>query len=94
LIARIGSDGGDYYTLIEVAEVPSAIVEGLYISNPTEEALAQTTTFRQTYAEAVYRGLVRFVTTAENPIPQVETQNFSPGGPGRSLDDCVVPTLD
>ncbi|HEX6945797.1 MAG TPA: N-acetylmuramoyl-L-alanine amidase [Acidimicrobiia bacterium] len=94
VIARIGSDGGDYYTVIDVAEVPAVIVEGVYISNPSEEALAKTDAFRQAYAEAVYRALVRFVTTSDNPIPEVETQNFAPSGPGRSMDDCVVPPLE
>ena len=91
VFARIGSDGDDYYTLIAVADVPVTIVEGAYISNPSEEALAKTDTFRRAYAEAVYRALVRFVTTDDNPIPEVETQTFDPGGPSRNMDDCVVP---
>lgn len=91
LIARIGSQGGDYYTLIEVAEVPTAIVEGAYISNPSEEALAKTDAFRQAYAEAVYRALVRFITTDDNPIPTHEVQNYNPGGASRDMSDCVVP---
>ncbi len=91
LLARIGSEGGDYYTLIEVAEVPTAIVEGAYISNPSEEALAKTDAFRQAYAEAVYRALVRFITTEDNPIPDHEVQNYNPGGGTRDMSDCVVP---
>jgi N-acetylmuramoyl-L-alanine amidase len=94
LIARIGSDGNDYYTVIAVSEVPAVIVEGLYISSQSQESLARTDTYRQAYAEAVYRALVRFVSTADRPDIEVVTQQFDPGGPSRSMDDCVVPTLD
>lgn len=91
VFARIGVDGEDYYTLIEVSEVPVAIVEGAYISNPSEEALARTDAFRQAYAEAVYRALVRFITTDDTSDLVVETQTYDPGGPSRNMDDCVVP---
>lgn len=91
LLARVNNDGADYYTLIEVADVPTAIVEGAYISNPSEEALAKTDAFRQAYAEAVYRALVRFIGTEDNPIPTHEVQNYNPGGGIRDMSDCVVP---
>src|SRR5690606_39602754 len=55
LISRVGSDGEDYYTVLSRSLVPAVIVEGAYISNPSEEALAMTDEFRQAYAEAVYR---------------------------------------
>jgi N-acetylmuramoyl-L-alanine amidase len=48
----------DYYGLLRRATVPSVIVEGVYISEPEEEALLATEAFRQAYAEAVYRGQV------------------------------------
>ena len=41
------------------------IVEGVYISEPDEEELLASGEFRQAYAEAVYRGVVRFLTTAD-----------------------------
>lgn len=91
VFARLGTDGEDYYTLLDVAEVPAAIVEGAYISNPSEEALAKTDAFRQAYADAVYRALVRFMTTTDDPIPEPEVQTIPPAGPTRNLDDCVVP---
>ena len=40
LTSRVNGDGDDWYTLLAEAEVPAVISEGLYISNPTEEALA------------------------------------------------------
>ncbi len=65
--ARLDPDtGDDYYGLLRRATMPSVIVEGVYISEPDEEALLSTEKFRQAYAEAVYRGTVRFLTTTES----------------------------
>ena len=91
VISRVGADGADYYTLLDVSEGPAVIVEGAYISNPSEEALAMTDLFRQSYAEGVYRALVRFVTTDDDPIPAPEPELWEVEGPARSMDDCVVP---
>ena len=64
--ARIDPDtGDDYYGLLRRATTPSVIVEGVYISEPEEEALLATPEFRDAYAAAVYRGVVRFLTTAD-----------------------------
>lgn len=64
--ARIDPDTGeDYYGLLRRATMPAVIVEGVYISEPAEEALLATDEFRAAYAEAVYRGVVRFLTTDE-----------------------------
>lgn len=91
LSSRVGNDGNDYYSVLERSEVPAVIVEGAYISNPSEEALIMTDEFRQEYAEGVYRAIVRFVTTDDNPIPAPEPELFDVEGPPRSMDDCVVP---
>jgi N-acetylmuramoyl-L-alanine amidase len=91
LSARVGAEGEDYYTLLATAEVPAAIIEGAYISNPSEEALIMTDAFRQAYAEGVYRALVRFVVTDDDPIPAPEPELFDPDAPPRSMDDCVTP---
>jgi N-acetylmuramoyl-L-alanine amidase len=91
LAARVGSDGDDYYSLLDRSEVPAVIVEGAYISNPSEEALIMTDSFRQAYAEGVYRALVRFVTTDDDPIPAPDPELFDVEAPPRSMDDCVVP---
>ncbi len=64
--ARIDPDtGDDYYGLLRRATMPAVIVEGVYISEPQEEALLATPEFRQAYADAVYRGVVRFLTSAD-----------------------------
>jgi hypothetical protein len=90
-VTRVGADGQDYYSILARSEQPAAIVEGAYISNPSEEALIMTDAFRQAYAEGVYRALVRFVTTDDYPIPAPEPEFFDVEGPPRSMDDCVVP---
>jgi N-acetylmuramoyl-L-alanine amidase len=90
--SRMGSTGGDYYTLIDEADVTAVIVEGAFISNPTEEALLRTDEFKQAYANAVYRALVRWVTTDDDPIPAPTPEAWpGPGGPGRDWTQCVVP---
>lgn len=92
LRSRLGSDGGDYYTLLDEAEGVAVIVEGAYISNASEEAVIRTDAFRQAYAEAVYRAIVRWTTTTDDPIPAPNPEAYTPpSGPGRDWDNCVVP---
>ena len=91
LVTRVGADGEDYYSILARSEQPAVIVEGAYISNPSEEALIMTDEFRQAYAEGVYRALVRFVTTDDYPIPAPEPELFDVEAPPRSMDDCVLP---
>ena len=89
---RVREDGTDVYGIIRLAEVPSVIVEGVYLSNESEEALLETPEFRQAYADAVYRGLVRFITTDDAGSGFVEVDPFtgrlSSGAPVR---ECTVP---
>jgi hypothetical protein len=47
--------------------------------------------FRQAYAEGVYRALLRFVTTNDNPIPASKPELWEVEGNPRSMDDCQVP---
>ena len=91
LVSRVDRDGTDYYSLLDRSEVTAVIVEGAYISNPTEEALAMTDEFRQAYAEGVYRALVRFVTTHDDPLPAPEPVLWEVDRPPPSLSQCQVP---
>jgi len=89
---RLNNDREDYYSLLRNAEVPAVIAEGAYVSAPVEEALLSTGAFRQAYAEAVYRALVRFVTT-DMPGSHF-TGEFDPGvdvPPGGARPDCALP---
>ena len=80
-----------HHTVLARSEVPAVIVEGAYISNPSEEALIMTDSFRKAYAEGVYRALVRFVVTDDNPIPAPEPELYEVEAPPRSMDDCITP---
>jgi N-acetylmuramoyl-L-alanine amidase len=89
---RLNSAGDDYYGVVRFSEVPVVITEGAFISSPDEEALLRTAAFRQAYAEAVYRAVVRFVTTDDpgsgftEPYPRT-----IPAGSGAPLPTCAVP---
>lgn len=64
--SRISPETGtDFYGLLRNSDPPSVIVEGTYISEPREEMILNTRIGRQAYADGVYRGLIRFLTTDE-----------------------------
>jgi len=83
--------GDDYYGLLRRAEMPAVIVEGLYISEPEEEALLATVTFRQSYAEGVYRGIVRFLTTSDAATAINPPEPFPDDAGTVSTSRCEVP---
>ena len=68
--------GEDYYGLLRRATMPAVIVEGVYISEPQEEALLASDEFRQAYAEAVYRGVIRFLSTTEDGATPNPPEDF------------------
>lgn len=90
---RLRSDGqSDYYGLLRGSGVPAVIAEGAFISSAAEEALLRTAEFRQAYAEAVYRALVRFITTADQGSGFTEPYPRSvPAGSGAPAPTCTVP---
>lgn len=90
---RVREDGRDIYGMLRLSDVPAVIVEGVYISNESEEALLDTPEFRQAYADAVYRALVRFITTDDDGSGFVETEPFTAGGlsSGAPVSTCSVP---
>lgn len=81
----------DYYGLLRRAELPSAIVEGVYISEPEEEALLRTAEFRQAYAEGVYRGVVRFLTTSDTGAAINDPELFPDDAGVANTTECVIP---
>ena len=83
--------GDDFYGLLRNADPPSVIVEGMYISQSREEAVLNTSVGKQAYADAVYRGLVRFLTTDEWGSQVLDPEPFS-ADVGRVTNlACVVP---
>jgi N-acetylmuramoyl-L-alanine amidase len=89
--ARTTSDGGDYYGLLRRAEMPAAIAEGVYITNPSEEDLARTAEFRDAYAAAVYRAIVRFLTTDDPGSSINPPEVFTDDAGSASTKSCTVP---
>jgi N-acetylmuramoyl-L-alanine amidase len=90
--ARIDpSTGDDYYGILRRATMPSVIVEGVYISEPEEEALLATPEFRQAYADAVYRGIVRFLTTDETGESVHDPEMFNLDAGTVSGNGCGLP---
>lgn len=92
-IARFDPEtGDDYYGLLRRATMPAAIVEGLFLSEAEEEALLATDEVQQAYAEGVYRGVVRFLTTDESGTglrpPDPYPEERTPTG----TSACVVPS--
>jgi len=80
----------DYYGLLRRATTPSVIVEGVYISEPEEEALLATAEFRDAYAAAVYRGVVRFLTTTDTA--EVNEPEYFPDDAGTVTGNvCELP---
>jgi N-acetylmuramoyl-L-alanine amidase len=83
--------GSDFYGLLRRSEVPAVIIEGVYVSDSAQNMLLQTTVFRQAYAEGVYRGLVRFLTTDEIGSPINEPTDFQGNVGSPTTTNCVVP---
>ena len=52
---RVRANGDEVYGILRRSEVPAVIAEGVYISNPSEDALLGTPEFRQAYARNRHR---------------------------------------
>jgi N-acetylmuramoyl-L-alanine amidase len=89
---RVKENGQDIYGILRLSSVPAVITEGVYISNQSEEALLRTPEFRQAYADAVYRALVRFITTNDAGSGFIDTDPFTAGGlsSGAPVQTCKV----
>lgn len=83
--------GEDYYGLLRRATMPAVIVEGVYISEPQEEALLASEEFRQAYAEAVYRGVVRFLSTEDEGAQPNAPEDFPYDAGTVTGNGCALP---
>lgn len=81
----------DFYGLLRRSDSPAVIVEGAFVSVPNQERLLETTVFRQAYAEGVYRGLLRFLTSDEIGSAINEPEPFQGDVGSPSTTNCVVP---
>jgi N-acetylmuramoyl-L-alanine amidase len=89
-------DNPQYYGILRRSEMPTVIAEGAYIANQSEADLLATDAFRQAYAEAIYRALVRFLTTDDvgggRDIDPIIWQGDA--GSGDARPDCVIPAQE
>ena len=60
---RSHEHGGDYYGVLRRARVPAVIVENMFITNAHEERLLRRPDVRVSLADAIGRGIKRFVET-------------------------------
>ncbi|HEV8299023.1 MAG TPA: N-acetylmuramoyl-L-alanine amidase [Acidimicrobiales bacterium] len=92
---RVNQQGEDYYGILRsTAGVPSALAELAYVTNAPEEVLLKTAAFRTVEAQAVARGIVRFLTTDDPGSGFVgPSDRTEPAGPGGGSQGCVDPPL-
>lgn len=90
------SPGKQYYGVLKRTEMPAVIAEGAFMSNRSEADLLATPEFRQAYAEAVYRAVVRFLTDDAFG----DASSFDPktwggfAGSGDARPTCKIPSQD
>lgn len=92
---RLNSRGGDYYGLLRLsgqAGLTAVLAELGFISNPPEEELLRRDDYRQRNAEALVRGVERYLTSDDpgsgfsEPYPREV-----PAGAGGGARGCVDP---
>jgi len=95
VVARVGATGDDYYGVLRRSKgTPAALIEGAYISNLPEEALLQRRDVQKAEGEAVARGIVRYLRTADPGsgfLPDFSSP--APAGDGGGAKGCKDPPL-
>lgn len=93
---RTNDAGGDYYGILRRTKGITAVLsEALYVSDPREEALLVQADVQQGEANAIARGIRRFMLGNDTgsgytqPYPRTE-----PAGPGGGTTGCVDPPLE
>ncbi|MGH9180873.1 MAG: N-acetylmuramoyl-L-alanine amidase family protein, partial [Acidimicrobiales bacterium] len=92
---RRNTDGDDYYGILRRTQgVPAALAELAFVSNPAEADLVVRPDVQKVEGEAVARGILRFLDTADPGSGFVEPYpRTSPAGGGGSSSGCVDPPL-
>lgn len=92
---RTNSKGGDYYGILRLTSgVPATLAELGFVSNAPEEAKYLLPEVQKAAGEAVARGVIRYLTTADpgsgftEPYPRQ-----SPAGGGGGSTNCADPAL-
>ncbi|HEX2177951.1 MAG TPA: N-acetylmuramoyl-L-alanine amidase [Actinomycetota bacterium] len=92
---RLNSRGGDYYGILRRSAesgVTTVLAELAFVSNPAEEAVLRQDEIRRLEAEAIVRGVERYLRSQDpgtgftTPYPRT-----APAGPGGGTRGCVDP---
>jgi N-acetylmuramoyl-L-alanine amidase len=92
---RRNASGDDYYGILRRTQgVPSVLAELAFVSNPPEADLVARPDVQKIEGEAVARGILRFLDTADPGSGYVEPYpRDSPAGGGGGSSGCVDPPL-
>ena len=93
---RPNASGGDYYGILRLTKgVTAALSEALFLTDPAEEALLVRADVQQGEADAIARGIRRFMLGRDAGggyvTPYARTE---PAGPGGGTNSCVDPPLE
>ena len=95
VLTVLNDSGDDAYGIIRRPEVPAALVEMAYLSNPTAAVVIGTSEYRQAAAQAVADAAVRFLETPDPGAGLIaEPRLFNPSDETGGTDGCVDPALD
>lgn len=88
---RLNSIGTDYYALLRGSDVPTIIVEALFVSNESEEQLLRNPDVTDAIAVAVGAGVTRYFETDDPGSGFVVPYPREPGPSGRLPAICNDP---
>jgi N-acetylmuramoyl-L-alanine amidase len=93
---RLNSEGGDYYGILRrPAPIVAVLSEALFLSNQPEAELIARPDVQLAEGNAIARGIVRYLTTADPGSGYVEPYaRTQPAGGGGGLSGCVDPPLE
>lgn len=89
-------DGEDHLAVLRHSgPSPAALVEFLYLSNPSEEALLMSDGFLEAEAAVLAEAIIAFLSGQDGGTGFVaDQQGDQPIGGGGRIEDCVEPLLD
>lgn len=85
-------DGEDLYGVLRMSQRPAVLLENLFISNPAEEQLLRREDVREALADAIVRGITRFVETEDPGSGFVEGKPIRGASSGRLPTECLDPS--